>query len=71
MEHLLLRSKCSIFHNIQKNLTFQRRPKALVWSKGLNLFENSIVSKDCSNQFKDGTSHFENFVLKINEVVVM
>ena len=35
MEHLLLRSKCSIFLNISKNLTFQRCPKALVWSKGL------------------------------------
>ena len=35
MEHLLLRSKCSIFHNILKNLTFQRHSKALVWSKGL------------------------------------
>ena len=23
------------FHNILKNLTFQRRPKALVWSKGI------------------------------------
>ena len=36
MEHLLLRSKCSFLHNIFQNLTFQRRPKALVWSKGLN-----------------------------------
>ena len=39
MEHLLLRSKCSFFHNtcILKNLTFQRHPKALnVWSKGLS-----------------------------------
>ena len=36
MEHLLLRSKCSIFHNILKeSLTFQRRPKVFVWSKGL------------------------------------
>ena len=35
MEHLLLRSKCSNFHNILKNLTFQRSPKGLVWSKGL------------------------------------
>ena len=34
--HLLLSSKCSIFHNILKNLTFQRHPKVLVWSKGLN-----------------------------------
>ena len=24
-----------IFHNILKNLTFQRRPKELVWNKGL------------------------------------
>ena len=37
MEHLLPRSKSSIFHNILGNLTFQRRPKALVWSKGLTL----------------------------------
>ena len=32
MKHLLLRSKCAIFHNILKYLTFQRRPKALVRS---------------------------------------
>ena len=30
MEHLLLRRKCSIFHNILENLTFQRHPKAPV-----------------------------------------
>ena len=36
MEHLLLRSKCSIFRNIFQNLTFQRRPQALVWSKRFN-----------------------------------
>ena len=36
MEHLLLRSKCCIFHNILNNLTFQRHPKALVWIKGLS-----------------------------------
>ena len=37
-------SKCSIFHNNLENLTFQRCPKALVWSKGLNSAseENSI-----------------------------
>ena len=38
MEHLLLRSKCSIYHNILKNLTLQRHPKVLVWSKGLTYF---------------------------------
>ena len=41
MEHLLLRSKCSIFHNIFKNLAFQRRPKALEWNKGLNKLRKS------------------------------
>ena len=33
MEHC--RSKCSIFHNIFQNLSYQMRLKALVWSKGL------------------------------------
>ena len=27
--------QCSIFHNIFKNLTFYRRQKVHVWSKGL------------------------------------
>ena len=35
MEHSLLRSKCSIFHNILKYIVFQGRQKALSWSKGL------------------------------------
>ena len=34
-EHLLW-SKCSIFHNIFKYVVFQRRQKALLWSKGLS-----------------------------------
>ena len=34
MEHLLQKSKCSIFHNIFKYI-FQRHQKALLWSKGL------------------------------------
>ena len=49
MEHLLLRSKCSIFHNILKNLTFQRRPKVFVWSKGLKGQQNENV---ITNQLK-------------------
>ena len=36
IEHLLQMSKCSIFHNIFKYMIFQRRQKALLWSKGLN-----------------------------------
>ena len=37
MEQLLLRSECSIFHDILKNLTFHRSSKVLLWSKGLFL----------------------------------
>ena len=35
MEHLLQKSKCSIFHNIFKYMIFQRHYKALLWSKVL------------------------------------
>ena len=38
MEHLLQKSKCFIFHNIFKYMIFQRRQKALIWSKGLSLY---------------------------------
>ena len=37
IEHLLQRSKHSIFHNIFKYFVFQRHQKALSWSKGLNV----------------------------------
>ena len=37
MEHLLQKSKCSIFNTIFKYMIFQRRQKALLWSKGLIL----------------------------------
>ena len=36
MEHLLDRSKCSIFHNIFKYVVVQRHQKELFWSKGLS-----------------------------------
>ena len=42
MEHLLLKSKCSIFHNIFKYMIFQRHQKALLWSKGLINAENPM-----------------------------
>ena len=35
MEHLLKKSKCCISHNIFKDVVFQRRGKALLWSKRL------------------------------------
>ena len=34
MEHLLQKSKCSIFHNIFKYMIFQRRHKAYYGVKG-------------------------------------
>ena len=50
MEHLLQKSKCSIFHNIFRYMVFQRHQKALL-SKGLmtlfhvndlNILDNSL-----------------------------
>ena len=35
MEHLLFRSKCSIFHNIFKYMIFQRPQKAFIMENGL------------------------------------
>ena len=35
MEHLLQKSKCSIFHNIFKYMIFQSSQNALLWGKGL------------------------------------
>ena len=34
MEHLLQKSKCSIFHNNFKCMIFQMPQKALLWSRG-------------------------------------
>ena len=36
MEHLLQKSKCSIFHNIFNYMIFERCQKELSWSKGLS-----------------------------------
>ena len=36
-ENIIENGTCSIFHNILKNLTFQRSQKVLVWSKRLNI----------------------------------
>ena len=46
-----LRSKCSIFHNILKNLSFQRRQRALVCSKGL---KGSIIFFKCMKNLQGG-----------------
>ena len=45
MEYLLLRSKCSIFRHILKDLTLQGRPKVLVWSGELVLGHYALEDK--------------------------
>ena len=37
MEHLLQKSKYSIFHNIFKYMIFQRHQKVILWGKGLRV----------------------------------
>ena len=43
MEHLLPKSKFSIFLNIFKYVIFQRRQKALLWSEGLKRDKKQVV----------------------------
>ena len=43
MEHLLQKSKCSIFHNIFIYMIFRRRQKALLWSKGFISLVKTIL----------------------------
>ena len=55
----LQRSKRSIFHNIFKCVVFQRRQKALLWSKGLQqmicdfLYKNVMSTLDPSAENKE------------------
>ena len=46
MEHLLQKSKYSIFHNIFKYMIFQRRQEALLWSKGLMAYQTWYLMWD-------------------------
>ena len=63
MEHLLQKSKYSIFHNIFKYVIFQRRQKALLWSQGLTeVFFYQVLANgeivDClSSLRKDNTGY--------------
>ena len=50
MEHLLQKSKCSIFHNNLKYMIFQRCQKGLLSTKGLNMCFG--CSKDIRNNFQ-------------------
>ena len=63
MEHLLLRSECSIFHNYLKNLTFQRRPKALVRSKELIWHQAEGIIAEFN--WHSNTSHIN--IIRINQ----
>ena len=51
MEHLLQKSKCSMFHNIFKYVIFQRCQKALLWSKGITLCLPVSSAADLCEQF--------------------
>ena len=50
MEHLLQKSKCSIFHNIFEDIVFQRHQKVLLWSNGLSKAE-AVKKKMIPNGF--------------------
>ena len=54
MEHLLLKSKCSIFHNIFKYLIFQRHQKALLWNKELTYCINFFTIHVMGAQWHSG-----------------
>ena len=62
MEHLLHRSKRSIFNNILKYVVFQRHQKALFWSKGLNDLTENKSEKLLYSALFDGkpASEFRN-----------
>ena len=45
MEHLLQKSKCSIFYNIFKYIIFQSRQRVLIWSKELEEVLIMIITK--------------------------
>ena len=38
------KNKCSIFHIFFKNMIFQRRQKGVLWSKGLNECNKSVIA---------------------------
>ena len=49
MEHLLQKSKCSIFYNIFKYMIFQRCQKVLLWSEVLNKINSEKLEISPSN----------------------
>ena len=65
MEHLLQKSKCSIFHNIFKYVIFQSRQKASLWSNRLKLTDKKsatfdIISELYSSIFQNSISSYKN-----------
>ena len=60
-----LKSKCSIFHNSFKYMTFQKRQKVLLLSKGLSSFKGVIWLKMIKMQnlcHLAWVSHFVHFL---------
>ena len=66
MEHLLQKSKCSIFPNIFKHMIFQRHQKALLWSKGLK-----AVWKLISWHHKKPAVRSGSLLLSIQTILIM
>ena len=54
MERFLQKSKCSIFHNSFKHMTFQRHQISLLWSKGLKEREIFLSFKRSPHSGKGG-----------------
>ena len=65
MEHLLQKSKWSIFHNIFWYMIFQRRQKVLLWSKGLE-FSSSLLP-DAWAQYIVAPGKISKLYIDVNE----
>ena len=63
MEHLLQKSKCSIFHNIFKYIIFQMCRKMLLWSKGLKI---EFTFKHGIWEFKEHRKLFDDQIIVPN-----
>ena len=77
MEHLLKKSKCSIFHNIFIDMIFQRRQKALLHSKALKnepQREKTGLRGFANNKGADQSAHWRRvisaFVIRFLESIM-
>ena len=69
MERLLQKSKCFIFHNIFKYMVFQRRQKAVLWSKGLTKNQYPQKTTDIDKPSDQLLHCFQMQLYKINVTI--